>query len=58
MASIRDHHGKWQARYYDPSGRQRTKSFARKTDAKAFLAAVETDKRRGDWNDPRLGRVT
>lgn len=58
MASIRQHRGKWQARYYDPSGRQRTRAFARKSDARAFLAAVETDKRRGEWTDPRLGRVT
>ncbi|MBA3629267.1 MAG: site-specific integrase [Actinobacteria bacterium] len=58
MASIRQHRGKWQARYYDPSGRLRSRSFARKSDARAFLAAVETDKRRGEWTDPRLGRVT
>ena len=57
MASIREHHGKYQARYYDPTGRQRTKSFARKSDARAFLAAVETDKRRGEWIDPRLAAV-
>jgi hypothetical protein len=35
--------GKWQARYYDPSGRLRGKTFARKTDAQAFLAATKTD---------------
>lgn len=58
MSSIREHHGKFQSRYYDPSGKLRSKSFARKTDARAFLAAMETDKRRGDWTDPRLGRVT
>lgn len=58
MASIRPHRGKWQARYYDPSGRQRAQAFARKSDAKAFLATVATDKRRGEWVDPRLGLAT
>lgn len=57
MASIREHRGKWQARYRDPSGRQRSKSFTRKSDARAFLAAVETDKRRGQWVDPRTSRI-
>lgn len=44
--------GKWQARYYDPRGRLRAKTFERKTDARAFLAAVKTDVRRGTWIDP------
>lgn len=44
--------GKWQARYYDPSGRLRGKTFDRKTDARAFVAAVKTDMRRGTWVDP------
>jgi integrase len=45
--------GKWQARYRDPSGRLRGKTFERKTDAKRFLAAVKTDMSRGAWVDPR-----
>ncbi len=57
MASIRQHRGKWQARYYDPSGRLRSRSFARKSDAKAFLAAMATDKRRGTWVDPRTSKI-
>ncbi|MGH2718384.1 MAG: tyrosine-type recombinase/integrase [Actinomycetota bacterium] len=57
MASIREHHGKFQVLYRDPVGRQRARSFARKTDAKAFAAAVETDKRRSEWMDPRLAKV-
>jgi integrase len=44
--------GKWQARYYDPSGRLRGKTFDRKTDARAFVAAVKTDMRRGTWIEP------
>ena len=34
------------------------RNFLRKTDATRFAHAVETDKVRGDWLDPRLGRVT
>ena len=44
--------GKWQARYYDLSGRRRGKTFDRKTDARAFLAAAKTDMRRGTWIEP------
>ena len=59
MASIRTTRaGRHQVRYRDPNGRQRARNFARKTDAVRFAAAVETDKVRGDWLDPRLGRVT
>jgi integrase len=59
MAFVRKHHsGAWQVRYRDPAGRERAKSFERKTDAQRFANTVETDKSRGDWLDPRLGRVT
>jgi integrase len=49
--------GKYEARYYDPRGRLRGKSFATKTAARQFLAEIETDKRRGEWVDPRSGQV-
>jgi integrase len=49
--------GRWEARYRDQRGRQRTHTFARKVDAQAFLAALETDTRRGQWIDPALGRT-
>ncbi len=59
MASIRTNSsGTFQVRYRDPNGRQRARNFDRKTDATRFAAAVETDKVRGDWMDPRLGKVT
>jgi len=44
--------GKWQARYYDPRGRRIGKTFDRKTDARAFLAAIKTDIVRGTWIEP------
>jgi len=59
MGSIRKapRSGRWEARYRDPAGRQRTKTFATKGDARAYLAAAETDVLRGQWIDPAGGRV-
>jgi len=59
MGSIRKapRTGRWEARYRDPAGRQRTTTFDRKSDATAFLAATETDVNRGNWRDPGLGRT-
>src|SRR5919197_3759111 len=47
----------YRARYRDPAGRERSKSFARKADAERWLAEVQHAKTRGLWTDPRLGRV-
>jgi integrase len=62
VASIRkrkpEDGGGYQVRYRDPSGRARAKSFKRKVDATHFARAVETDKTRGQWIDPRLARMT
>jgi hypothetical protein len=49
--------GRWRARYRAPDGRERSKTFDRKVDAQRFLAGVETEKSRGEWIDPRLGRT-
>jgi len=59
MASIRKHPKtrKPQVMYRDPSGRQHGPTFDRVTDARKFKAAVETDLERGQWIDPRLGKV-
>ena len=48
---------RWRARYRDPSGRERSKSFARKMDAERFLVSVEDAKLRGAYVDPAAGRV-
>lgn len=45
-------HG-YQARYRDPLGNQRSKTFTRKADAQRFLLEMESDKARGTWIDPR-----
>ena len=59
MGSIRKapRTGHWEARYRDPVGVQRTRTFERRSEATAFLATVETDIRRGDWVNPTLTRV-
>ncbi len=48
----------WRARYRDPAGKQRSRSFARKVDAERFLSTVESNKLRGEWIDPDLSKVT
>lgn len=62
MASIERHvragRVAWQARWRDPSGRQRKRSFARKVDAERFLTGVEATKLTGTYLDPAAGRAT
>ena len=49
---------RWRARYIDPDGAERSRSFTRKTDAEGFLTEVEHSKRRGTYTDPDLGKIT
>ena len=51
--------GRWQARYRDAAGKSHTapQTFATRPEAARFLAQVETDLARGEWTDPRAGRV-
>lgn len=49
---------RWRARYFDPDGQERARTFARKADAERFLAGVESDKSRGLYVDPAAGRLT
>ncbi len=61
MASIRRHPNapsRWQVRYRDPTGRQRTKSFGRKADAEKWAVLIEAGKLQGEWIDPHLGKTT
>ena len=60
MASIRRHpkSGRWQVRYRDPAGEQRSRNFGRKVDAERFAATTEADKVRGEWIDPSRGKTT
>jgi integrase len=62
MASIekrvRNDKVSYRARYRDPSGRQRVKTFRRKVDAEKNLALIEAAKLRGTWTDPAHGKIT
>lgn len=55
---LRSDNAGWDVFFIDPSGKQRTKRFRTKTEAKAFSAAVETDVRRGHFIDAAAGRQT
>jgi integrase len=50
--------GGYQARWRDPDGRQRARTFKRKLDAERFLATVTVDTLQGRYIDPTAGRVT
>lgn len=54
-------HGKghrWRARYLDPDGRERNRSFATRVMAERFLTEVEHSKNAGTYRDPDAGKVT
>lgn len=50
--------GRYLARWRDPSGKQRGRTFARKVDATNFLATMTTDALQGRYVDPSAGKVT
>jgi hypothetical protein len=49
--------GRWLARWRDPGGKQRKKSFDRKVDAQRWLDQMRADTHRGQYIDPRAGTV-
>jgi integrase len=49
---------RWQARYLDPDGVERTRAFERKQDAERFLVNIGADVLRGAYVDPAAGKVT
>ena len=50
--------GRWRARYRDPAGRSRSRTFDTKLEARRFLDATNADMHRGQWVDPAAGRLT
>lgn len=62
MAHIKDrgkgYARRWQARYRDPAGREKSKTFSRKVDAQRWLDEVTADLVTGRYVDPKAGRVT
>jgi integrase len=54
-------HGKgrrWRARYLDPDGKERSRSFHTKIQAEKFLTEIEHAKIAGTYRDPDAGRIT
>jgi integrase len=49
--------GRWRARYRDPAGKERSRTFPRKSDADRFLVTVEASKLQGRWVDPAGART-
>lgn len=59
MASItRRPNGRWRARYRDANGKEHARHFDRKIDGQRWLDQVTAAVVRGDYVDPRAGRVT
>jgi Phage integrase, N-terminal SAM-like domain len=50
--------GQWRARYRDETGKEHAKHFARKVDGQRWLDEVTASMVRGEYVDPRAGRVT
>jgi integrase len=48
----------WQARWRDPGGHQRVKTFRLKAEAERFLVSIEDSMHRGAYHDPNAGRET
>jgi len=62
MASVerrtRNGRTRWYARYRDPGGEQRTRTFDRRIDAERYLTTIESSKLTGSYVDPARSRVT
>ncbi|MGW3166937.1 tyrosine-type recombinase/integrase [Streptomyces sp. NPDC001142] len=53
-----EHTGSWEARYTDPSGKGRSKTWPTWDKAVAFLEQTRTEMRQRTWIDPARGEVT
>ncbi len=49
---VRDGSTTWLARWRDPDGKQRKRSFTRRMDAERYLTGVSADLLRGNYIDP------
>ncbi|MCO5317219.1 MAG: site-specific integrase [Microthrixaceae bacterium] len=47
---------RYDVRYRDPAGKQRTRTFKRRKDAERYASTTEADLARGSWIDPNAGR--
>jgi len=48
----------WEARYRDPGGRERSRTFSTRREARRFADRQSADVQRGEFRDPRLARLT
>jgi integrase len=48
---------RWKARWRDEKGRQRSQSFAKRSEAELFIASLKRDLARGTYIDPKAGKV-
>lgn len=53
MGFIEKRNGRYRARYRDPLGDQRCKTFTRRADAERFVKEMDVAVERGSWLDPR-----
>ncbi len=59
MASVQKRpDGRWRARWYDDTGKERAKHFDRKGDASRFIADIESARRNGTYVDPNIAKTT
>jgi len=49
---------RWRARYRGPDGKERSKTFVKKSDAERWLATQQASVAQGAWIDPSEGRIT
>jgi integrase len=54
---VRDCLGSWQARFRDPTGKQKAKNYVKKKDAEAFLDKTRTEVRERRYRDPVRGKI-
>ncbi len=57
MGHIRKRGDRYQARYRVADGRERTKTFKRKTDAEKWVTTEQAKQITGDWVDPRRAKM-
>jgi integrase len=48
----------WEARWREPNGRQRKRTFAKKSDAERYLTSIESSLLTGGYVDPSRSKVT
>jgi Phage integrase, N-terminal SAM-like domain len=48
--------GRYRVRYRDPNGKERSKTFELRRDARRFQSVIEEELARSMWVDPRAGR--